>query len=109
MNNALANLFASIPSSLPDELFETLLTGKDFRLERIVSRGHVTPEGQWYDQEEHEWVLLVSGAAVLEIEGRNAPLSLKPGDHLLLPAHCRHRVQWTADDRDTIWLALFFR
>ena len=103
-----ANLFATIPAELPEELFETLLRGRDFRLERIVSRGHATPEGQWYDQDEHEWVLLVSGAAALEIEGREELRVLAPGDHVLLPARCRHRVAWTAAEEETVWVALFY-
>jgi len=104
----ISNLFTAIPTELPEELFETLLQNPNFRLERIVSRGHATPEDQWYDQDEHEWVLLVSGAAALEIEGRTEQLVLEPGDHLLLPAHCRHRVVWTAPEEETVWLALFF-
>ncbi|MFA5493579.1 MAG: cupin domain-containing protein [Porticoccaceae bacterium] len=102
------NLFAGIPERLPDELFDTLLSGAEFRLERIVSQGHATPPGQWYDQDEDEWVLLLQGAAALRLEERAEPVTLRPGDHLLLPARCRHRVEWTAAGADTVWLALFF-
>ena len=102
------NLLADIPAELPEELFNTLLSGRDFRLERIVSRHHATPAGEWYDQDEHEWVLLISGEAALEIEGRDTLLVLAPGDHALLPARCRHRVAWTAAEQDTVWVALFF-
>lgn len=102
------NLFAAIPERLPDELFDTLLSGAAFRLERIVSHGHSTPPGQWYDQDENEWVLLLQGEAALQLEGQTDPITLRPGDHLLLPARCRHRVAWTATGTDTVWLALFF-
>jgi cupin 2 domain-containing protein len=103
-----ASLLAGIPAQLPTEQFETLLETGAFRLERILSRGQATPPGEWYDQDGHEWVLLVQGAARLRIEGQDAPVDLVPGDTLLLPAHCRHRVDWTPPDQDTVWLALHF-
>jgi len=100
------NLFAAIPDVLPEERFEALLKRPGCRLERIISRGHVTPAGQWYDQAWDEWVVLLKGAARLEIEGEEHLLELTPGDYRLLPAHQRHRVVWTAPDGETIWLAL---
>ncbi len=100
------NLFADIPEALPEELFQEILSRAHVRIERIVSRGHRSPEGFWYDQEWDEWVLVVRGRAGLEIEGRPAMVELGPGDHLLLPAHTRHRVAWTDDQGDTIWLAV---
>lgn len=100
------NLFQDIPSVLPEELFTQILAAPGIRLERIVSKGHVTPEGEWFDQDEGEWVALMKGAARLEIEGQ-AEQALGPGDHLFLPAHCRHRVTWTDPEQETVWLALF--
>ncbi len=81
------------------------------RVERIVSRGHVTAADSWYDQDEHEWVCVVSGSAKLEvkIEARVEVVELDEGDWLELPAHTRHRVVWTRPDVDTIWLAVFSR
>lgn len=102
------NLFEGIPDPLPEELFDTLLQRQGLRLERIVSQAHHTPDGQWYDQPQDEWVLLLKGEAGLKIEGEPQLLTLKPGDHVLLPAHCRHRVEWTAAEGDTVWLGLFF-
>ena len=102
------NLFADIPADLRQELFTPLLSGQDFRLERIVSLGHVTPAGQWYDQPEDEWVVLLTGAAELEIAGEEAPVALRPGDYLLLPAGLRHRVSWTDTKEKTVWLALHY-
>lgn len=102
------NLFAGLPEVLPEELFETLLDQPGCRVERIVSRGQSTPAGQWYDQAWDEWVLLLQGAAALQLEGQEGLLELRPGDYLLLPAHCRHRVAWTADGEETLWLALHF-
>jgi len=100
------NLFADIPEALPEELFQQILNRDDVRIERIVSRGHRSPKGFWYDQDWDEWVLVVRGRAGLEIEGRSAIVVLGPGDHLLIPSHTRHRLAWTDDQGDTIWLAV---
>lgn len=102
------NIYASSGASYDpaQEFFQTLLQTRGARLERIVSRGHATPPGEWYDQAWDEWVLLLSGAARLRVEGGAAPLELEPGDYVWLPAHCRHRVEWTDSARETVWLAL---
>jgi cupin 2 domain-containing protein len=101
------NLLGGLDPAGPDERVETLLATRTARLERIVSRGHATPAGQWYDQAEDEWVLLVQGGAGLRLEGADAVRTLGPGDWLLIPAHVRHRVEWTAPAEPTIWLCLF--
>lgn len=103
------NLFARIPGEVPDEIIEILLATPRFHLERIVSGGQATPPGEWYDQETHEWVVLLSGRAGLEVEGDSEIRVLQPGDYVHLPAHCRHRVAWTDPVRPTIWLALHYR
>ncbi len=103
------NLFAGIPEKIPTEISEILLKTPAFRLERIVSAGQATPEVQWYDQETHEWVVLLTGAAGLLFEDEEEARVLRPGDYLLIPAHCRHRVAWTDPTRQTVWLALHFR
>lgn len=90
------------------ERTETLLRRPGLRVERIVSRGHRSPDGFWYDQDEGEWVTVTEGAALLRIEGRDDPLRLGPGDHVDLPAHVRHRVEWTDPERDTVWIAVFY-
>jgi len=100
------NLFADVPEILAQERFETLLAGSTFRLERIVSKAQATPEGEWYDQAWSEWVLLLKGSAGLRIEGVAAMMVLKPGDYVYLPAHLRHRVEWTDAQTETVWLAL---
>lgn len=102
------NLLRNIPDALPEELFQTLLEGCAFKLERIVSLGHTTPPGQWYDQAQDEWVALFSGAARLEFEGNSDSVTLNPGDCVLLPARQRHRVAWTDPDQPTVWLALHY-
>ncbi len=102
----IANLFADLPADGEDESFQEILSRPDIKIERIVSRGHRSPKGFWYDQDGDEWVLLVQGNAGLEFEGDAATVDLKPGDHLLIPAHQRHRVAWTSENEDTIWLAV---
>lgn len=103
------NLLDNIPGQSTCESFAPLLSGDDFRLERIVSLGHATPPGEWFDQDSAEWVLLLSGAASLQFEGESSLRELRPGNYLLIPAHCRHRVEWTAPDVPTVWLALHYR
>ncbi len=107
MADLLNNLFAEIPVALPEELFQTLLGTPNLRIERIVSLGHASPEGFWYDQETHEWVLLLTGAARLTLDGEG-PIDLFPGTFLNIPAHRRHRVDWTDPIRPTIWLAIHY-
>lgn len=103
------SLFADIPDTLAAEQIDTWLQTPGFRLERILSRGHITPEGSWYDQTEDEWVALLQGHARLLMEGHPEPIELRPGDALLIPAHCRHRVAWTDPNQTTVWLALHFQ
>jgi len=105
----ICNLFARIPEDLPAEVQEILLQTGSFRLERIVSAGHATPEGQWYDQDTPEWVLLLSGAAGLKFQGEPEIRVLKSRDYLLIPAHCRHRVEWTDPEPPSVWLALHYQ
>lgn len=102
------NLFGKIPVPLPEELFEPLVQTPTFTLERIVSRGHNTPAGQWYDQEREEWVMVVKGRARLFFEQRAEVVEMKAGDYVHIPAHCRHRVEWTDPDQETIWLAMHY-
>ncbi|USE39020.1 cupin domain-containing protein [Endozoicomonas sp. SCSIO W0465] len=102
------NLFEHIPAELAEEFFETLQESGAVKIERIVSRGHATPDGEWYDQPWDEWVVLLSGSAVLEFAGERTPVTLCAGDYLLLPSGCVHRVAWTEPDVDTLWLAVHF-
>ncbi len=102
------NLFAGLPDAGPEEDFATLAERPGWRLERIVSTGQATPPGAWFDQAQAEWVVLLQGEAGLSFEGEDAVRRLGPGDHVLIPAHCRHRVEWTAPGRPTVWLALHF-
>ena len=101
------NLFERLPPDLKEESFEELLQAGQVKLERIVSKGHASPEGFWYDQPLGEWVLLLQGAAVVQIEGQDSQ-RLEPGGYLNLPAHTRHRVEWTDPEQEAVWLAVHY-
>jgi len=101
------NLFAQLPSQLTEEVISPLLTAKNLRIERIVSTGQASPPDFWYDQTEHEWVLVLRGYGVVEYE-HGELITLNPGDHLHIPPHVRHRVHETSTEEATIWLAVFW-
>ncbi len=103
------NLFADIGPAAADETFATLAERPGAAVERIVSTGQASPEGFWYDQDWTEWVVVLAGEAALRIEGEAEPRTLRPGDWLELPASLRHRVEWTATDRPTVWLAVHWK
>ena len=103
------NLLADPAPARAGESVETLATGRGVRIERIVSRGEASPDGFWYDQDETEFVVLLSGAARLRFADEDAARLLAPGDALDIAAHRRHRVEWTDPDRPTVWLAVFYR
>jgi len=102
------NLFRHLPKQLPEELVEVLDSSENIRIERIVSRGHTSPEGIWYEQARREFVVLLRGSATLEFEDRESPVEMEPGDFLVIESHARHRVARTASDRETVWLAVHY-
>ncbi len=102
------NLFADLPSNLSNELTTVLLDSAHVRIERIVSHGHSSPAGFWYDQDQHEWVIVLQGAARMCFENADEPIELRAGDYLNIPAHQRHRVEWTSPDEPTVWLAVHY-
>ena len=104
----LTNLFDNLPAELPDELMQTLVEQGNVRIERIVSQGHASPEGFWYDQSEHEFVLVLTGSAQLRIADEPTARQLAPGDFVNIPAHQKHRVDATTANEPTIWLAVFY-
>jgi len=104
----ISNILADLPSALTGEVFDSIVDSAAVRIERIVSNGQVTPEGEWYDQARDEWVLLLAGSAELLFADGQAPCRLVTGDHALIPAGCRHRVTWTDPTVKTVWLAVHF-
>ena len=103
---ARANIFQQIPASMTEELVDVLSSGPGTRIERIVSRGQASPDGFWYDQDEDEFLLLLSGSATLSFQDQ-PPLDLGTGDYVTIPAHVKHRVERTDAAVDTVWLAVF--
>ena len=103
---AQGNLFACLPAASDGERFETLFANPACRVERIVSFGHASPPGFWFEQDGDEWVVLLVGSAALAFEdGRT--LALCAGDWVSLPARCRHRVESVS--QDAVWLAVHCR
>ncbi len=104
-----ANLFADLPrSTVTEELFSELLQRPGLRLERIVSTGQCSPPGFWYDQDEGEWVIVLQGEARLRFADEDCDRPLRAGDFVDIAPHRRHRVEWTAPDQITLWLAIFY-
>lgn len=89
----------------PQELFERLAAGDRVLVERIVSTGQATPTGEWLEQDRDEWVVLLEGEAELAFED-GSRLPMRSGDHVLIPAGERHRVERTREDPPCIWLAV---
>ncbi len=99
------NIFADIPKKLPKELFETLIVKENLKIERIISKGHISQT--WYDQSHDEWVIILQGEAVLTFEDEKE-IKLSTGDYINIPAHTKHKVTWTKPDEETIWLAIHY-
>jgi cupin 2 domain-containing protein len=104
VGESVKNIFDNLPLHLPKELVQTLLSAGDMRIERIISHGHASPEGFWYDQAQNEWVIVLKGAARLRFE--DGMVDMKPGDFVNIPAFKRHRVEWTTPDEPTVWLGV---
>ncbi len=102
------NIFLDLPEVMVQEISETLLDTRHFRLERIISSGQRTPSGEWYDQDTNEWVILLEGNAGLLFEGEMEVYVMRPGDYVHIQAHRRHRVEWTDPGQNTVWLALHY-
>ncbi len=101
------NIFANVKENMPEEEFLELASSESVTIERIVSNGQQSPPDFWYDQDRHEWVLVLSGQGVIEYDDGQI-IILNPGDYLNIPAHQRHRVKATALDEPTIWLAVHY-
>ena len=99
------NIFESIPGNLDKEVFEQIIQSEYVKIERIISKGHTSPESGWYDQEQNEWVIVLQGEAIIDFENGKEIL-LKEGSHLNIPARKKHKVSWTNPKTETIWLAV---
>lgn len=106
-DNQPINIFSTLPTDLQEERVDVLVQHGNIRVARIVSKGHVTPPEEWYDQEEHEWVVVLEGAGTLLFED-GQETHLERGDHINIPAHTKHKVSWTDPARPTVWLAIYY-
>jgi cupin 2 domain-containing protein len=106
---ASGNIFVGVGPASAGEVTTTLASRPGALVERIVSTGQASPPGFWYDQDWTEWVIVLAGEASVQIEGEAASRTLGPGDWLELPAHVRHRVEWTRADPATVWLAVHWK
>ena len=104
VGDSIKNIFDELPQHLPKEVVQTLIRAADVRIERIISHGHASPADFWYDQPQHEWVIVLKGAARLQFE--DAMVEMKPGDYINIPAYKKHRVDWTTPDEPTVWLGV---
>jgi len=112
MNDAIkiksGNFFSNIPRRIDDEVFDTILASSGCEIKRIISKGNHSPSDHWYDQNKNEWVMVLKGAAVLKFENSKKIVEMMPGDYVHIPARCKHRVEWTDPDVETIWLAVYY-
>ena len=108
MSETDGNIFAKLEPASSGEAFTDLLKAPPLRIERIVSTGQATALGEWLEQDRSEWVILLRGSAGLLFEGEAQPHRLQAGDYVNIPAHRRHRVEWTAPNEPTIWLAVHY-
>ena len=99
------NIFDGIPENIMHEICEPLIDNKALKIERIISKGHVSPPTGWYDQDKNEWAMVLKGAAILLFEDKSS-VNMKAGDYINIPAHKKHRVEWTDPETETVWLTV---
>lgn len=105
----LKNLFDLRGMDLSEgECVSELFSGKGFRLERTVSKGHVTPKGQWCREPFDKWLAVIEGEGEIMYEDMSVDL-LRRGDHVLIPADTRYRVTMTSHSPECVWLSVTVR
>jgi len=102
------SIFSGLPANATAERFDELVKCDTLKIERIVSKGQQSPPSGWYDQADHEWVMIVQGEAELLFDDQTW-LRLHAGDYVTIPAHKKHKVSWTDPNQETVWLAVFYR
>ena len=102
------NFFETFEEKPTEEIIEKILENKNLKLERIITNGQITPPGEWYNQENDEWVLLLKGSALILFEDFETK-TLNSGDYILIPKFYKHRVQWVDPHNECIWIALHFK
>lgn len=102
------NIYAEIPENLDNEVFDSLVQSRTVKIERIVSKGHVSPDAGWYDQERNEWVIVLKGRASILFASEPVAVDLEEGGYVNIPAHKKHRVVSTSAAPETVWLAVHY-
>ena len=102
------NLLAGPCPVSGEETITVLLEQPGLRLEQIRSCQSSSPNELWYNQREHEWVVLLQGSAQLQFADEAVPRLLSQGDCLFISAGRRHRVVATDPAPGCVWLALFW-
>ncbi len=88
-----------------NEVFDVIYRGASVKIERIISNGHKSPNGFWYDQDEYEFVIILEGYAVLEFD--DGKIEMGKNDYVIIEPHKRHRILYT--EKSTVWLCVFFK
>jgi cupin 2 domain-containing protein len=101
------NIFQAIPDVIEEEIFEILARSHSVKIERIISKGHQSPESGWYDETQNEWVIVLKGEAIIAFESGEQE-KLVAGSYINIPAHTKHRVAWTKPNSETVWLAVHY-
>lgn len=96
----IGNLHHDAIAPATGERFDTLLAHQGLVIERILSSSKIA--SQTYVQSQDEWVVLLQGEAMLDVEGQLLPL--RSGDHVFLPSQTRHTV--LSVSQGAMWLAV---
>lgn len=96
----IGNLHQDAIAPATGERFDTLLAHQGLVIERILSSSKIA--SQTYVQSQDEWVVLLQGEALLDVEGQQVPLHA--GSHIFLPSQTRHTV--LSVSQGALWLAV---
>lgn len=101
------NIF-KLQEKISKEIFEEIANGSSFRMERIISPHMPNGASKWYEQEEHELVILLQGVAKIEYENSDI-ITLKQGDYITIKPMNKHRVYYTSKEPLAIWLTIHYK
>jgi len=90
------------------EVFVELFKSNNCVIEKIISTGQSTNEGEWFEEEGDEWVILLQGTSELKFFN-GEDYKMKAGDYLLIPSNSKHRVVTTSLDPPCVWLAIHIK
>ena len=102
------NIFKDLSGNIEKEIIQVLCEHSNIKIERIVSTGQSSPQGFWYDQNNHEWIIVLKGTGAVEFH-KGKTVELSEGDYINIPKNVKHRVAWTMPEKPTIWLAIYYR